>query len=176
MIGVRYRPDSSSEPVVELVGTEQEQARLVRHLILNQGRQAEPVTLLPQPDPAALAKVRRDIVEDAINDYVADEISDDQVFGILIRLQPALDDLDDATEAFDLIREAAKAYEQWMQVQDPNFELRSVEPELRDGAELVARYRVLLDQELDALMSFLDSCHQEAGDTTETHDEARGAA
>ena len=173
MIGVRYRPDRFSDYVIELVPDEKRQTELVRHLILDLGIDAEPVTLVPQPDTPAQAKIHRDIAEDAINDYVTDEISDDKVFGILARLAPALHDIDDATEVFEAIEHTAEAYLPWQQAQNPDFDLRSVEPELRNGELLVDRLRVLLDQELDALMTCLDTAaSQEAGQTETTREVA----
>lgn len=165
---VRYRPDRFSDYVIELVPDEKRQAELVRHLILDLGIDAEPVTLVPQPDAPAQARIRRGIAEDAINDYVADEITDDKVFGILARLTPALHDLDDAAEVFEAIEHTAEAYLPWQQARNPDFDLRSVEPELRPGEVLVDRLRVLLDEELDALMTCLDTAASQHASGTET--------
>jgi hypothetical protein len=88
-LAVRYRPDDTSDYVIEPVADETAQAALVRHLILDLGRPAEPVTL-PAARRRALAKIRRDMVEDIVAQYAAGEIDDDQALNLLALLAPGL--------------------------------------------------------------------------------------
>lgn len=175
ILAVRYWPSDSDDPVIEQVQDEEQQAALVAFMILDLGRAtAEPVTLEPRPDAAKNAKIRRDLVEGAVATYADDE-DDDAAFGTLASIQPALHDLSNANSLFEEVRHAADAYTRWMQVQDPNFEIRSVEPAIRHGEVVTEIYRQLLDEALDALMSLLDSCgSQEAGEHTDTA--VKGAA
>lgn len=174
ILAVRHKPDSFSEPVLEPVATRRDQETLIRHLILDMGRQAEPVTLVPVQDLATLAKLRRDMVEDIVARF-ADDGDDNKALDVASRVAPGLRDTDGCA-FFTALQDAAEAHRNW-----DGFDgrcLSEFEPEERDWDRLRKRYRELFDQELDALMTYLDSCGtQEAGDHTHTiHDEAKGAA
>src|SRR5207302_978402 len=87
---VRYWPDRFSDPIVEQVTDENRQTELLRHLLIDRGLAAEPVTLIAQPDAPALARARRGIAEDIVAQYATDEMSGDVAWEILARLTPAL--------------------------------------------------------------------------------------
>jgi hypothetical protein len=147
-LAVRYRPDSWSEYVIEPVADGVKQTELVRHLILDRGIPAMPVTLLAEPDQGTLTRIFCGEVESIVGLYVNEELNALQVLGRLRRVFTSL-----PLDVWALVEDAATEYRGWSDAVSPEGG-RDVPEHPLSHAETC---RVLLDEALARLVAAVDA-------------------